>query len=147
MSALDLLARLRAAGLVLSLTPEDDLHVGSMRALTSAERAALVAERDAVVAELRREAEAAAEARRVRALAMLEAEPELGLAVVVDDAAGEPWTRAAVAVRGREVMKLAIPAGEAELDRLIDLFESYADDPGVLVELIARHCRGDAPVH
>lgn len=57
MGAPELLQHLRGAGLVLSLTPAGDLHVAPRSALTDDHRAAIRAERDALVLSLLAEAE------------------------------------------------------------------------------------------
>lgn len=57
MSAPDLLKHLRGAGLVLTLTPAGGLHVAPRNALSVDHRAAIRAERDALVQALQAEAE------------------------------------------------------------------------------------------
>ena len=71
MGAPDLLRYLRDAGLVLTLTPEGGLHVAPRSALTEGHRAAIRAERDALVlALLASEREAEQEAFEERAAIM-----------------------------------------------------------------------------
>ncbi len=57
MGATELLNDLRSAGLVLTLTPAGDLHVAPRSALTDDHRAAIRAQRDALLLALRDEAE------------------------------------------------------------------------------------------
>ena len=57
MGATELLHDLRCAGLVLTLTPAGDLHVAPRSALTDDHRAAIRAQRDALLLALRAEAE------------------------------------------------------------------------------------------
>ena len=57
MGATELLNDLRCAGLVLTLTPAGDLHVAPRSALTDDHRAAIRAQRDALLLALRAEAE------------------------------------------------------------------------------------------
>ena len=56
MGATDLLARLRGAGLVLTLLPDDGLHVGPRSELTDEQRSEIRARRDDLIRALRDEA-------------------------------------------------------------------------------------------
>lgn len=130
MGAPDLLAHLQAAGLVLSLTPADGLHVAPKHRITADHRAAIQAERDALVAVLRANATKPDERRSGNPLMSAED---------WDEAHRGGWTAAEIDtfVSRRDRFVAAGRADAEDLAERLTLRDRQADDRRLCLECTA----------
>lgn len=126
-SAPDVMMRLAAAGIRLKPLPDGRLWAEPRAALTDDLRELIRAHRSELLAALSDPLpDPAAEARRQRVLAMLEAYPEARYATLTDLESDPETVILALAIRGQASCELRIPR---------DLY-----DPFLLLDLIERHC-------